>query len=242
MYFHLRLSALLFISFATFQVQTQAGPDAPIVVELFTSQGCYSCPPADELMGKLKGRGNVIALSCHVTYWNYLGWKDTFSDAFCDKRQRNYQAHLTGNPGVYTPQIVVSGRYGAIGSRASRIKHLITVADKNTPLQHILLSVANDGQLKIELPNTQTDQKQQLLLLGTTGSHRLSIAGGENGGNKLNYHNPIEYVSDLGSWKGSKKVLSNEIAEHSNIKEWVVIAQKSPIGAITAAGKLTLTK
>lgn len=242
MYFHLSLSSLLFISLATFQVQALAGPDTPVVVELFTSQGCYSCPPADELLGELKDQENVIALSCHVTYWNYLGWKDTFSDQFCDKRQRNYQAHLTGNPGVYTPQIVVSGRYGAVGSRASRVNRLITVADKSTPIQHILLSVANDGQLKIELPNTQTDQKQQLLLLGTTGSHRATIDGGENGGKKLNYHNPIEYVSDLGSWKGSKKTLSQEIAGHSNIKEWVVIAQRSPTGAITAAGKLTLPR
>jgi hypothetical protein len=240
MRFRLSLSSILFLTSVALQAQTLTKPDAPIVVELFTSQGCYSCPPADDLLGNLRNQANIIALSCHVTYWNHLGWKDTFSHPFCDNRQRNYQAQLKGNSGVYTPQIVVSGRYGAVGSQASRVSRLINVANKNTPLQRIKLSITNNGQLKIELPNTQTDQKQQLLLFGTSGSHHLPITSGENGRKKLHYHNPIEYIVDLGSWEGNKKTLSNEIAGNPNIQEWVVVAQLLPLGAITAAGKLTL--
>ncbi len=235
------VSALLFILLACFQSNSFAESDSPVVVELFTSQGCYSCPPADDLLGELKHDKNTIAISCHVTYWNYLGWRDTFSHQFCDNRQRNYQAHLRGNPGVYTPQMVVSGRYGAVGSRASRVNRIIDVSNEHTPLQRINLSI-NSDEIKIDLPKVDIDQKQQLLLIGTSGSHFLPIARGENGGKKLHYHNPIEYVSDLGSWKGESKTLSKEIAGNPKIKEWVVIAQRLPIGAITAAGKLTLTQ
>lgn len=233
------ISTLLFTLLSGFQNSSLAESEAPIVVELFTSQGCYSCPPADDLLGELKHQKNTITLSCHVTYWNYLGWRDTFSHQFCDNRQRNYQAQLRGNRGVYTPQMVVSGRYGAVGSRASRVNRIIEASNEHTPLQHIKLSL-NSDKITIDLPKTDTDQQQQLLLIGTSGSHFLPIAHGENGGKKLHYHNPVEYVSDLGSWKGESKTLSKEIAGNPKIKEWVVIAQRLPIGAITAAGKLTL--
>jgi hypothetical protein len=238
--FRASISFLLFVALTCFQLRALAESDAPVVIELFTSQGCYSCPPADKLLGELKDVGNLIVLACHVTYWNYLGWQDTFSRQFCDDRQRNYQAQLIGNPGVYTPQVVVSGRYGAVGSRASRVKRLISLANTNTPARRIKLSIANDGQLKIELPDTQASQVHRLWLLGTSGSHLLPIVKGENGGKALNYHNPIEYVADLGSWTGHLKTLSKDVTENSNIQEWVVIAQTHPLGGIAAAGKLTL--
>ena len=138
--------------------------------------------------------------------------------------------------------MVVSGRYGAVGSRASRVKRLISVANTSTLARLIKLSVANDGQLKIELPNTQASQAHQLWLLGTSGSHLLPIVKGENGGKALNYHNPIEYVADLGSWTGHLKTLSKDVIENSNLQEWVVIAQTVPLGGIAAAGKLTLAQ
>jgi hypothetical protein len=241
MYYRASISFLLLIGVACFQLRALAESDAPVVVELFTSQGCYSCPPADELLGKLNNVENLIVLACHVTYWNYLGWQDTFSRQFCDDRQRNYQAQLKGNPGVYTPQIVVSGRYGVVGSRASRVVRLISIADQNAPAQRIKLSLTSDKQLKIVLPNLQAKQLQQLWLLGTSGSHLLPIGKGENGGKALNYHNPIAYVADLGSWNGHLKMLSKDVTENSTIQEWVVIAQTFPTGGITAAGKLTLS-
>ena len=235
------VSALLFTLMASIQSNSFAESDSPVVIELFTSQGCYSCPPADKFLGELSHQKNTIALSCHVTYWNYLGWRDTFSHQFCDNRQRNYQAHLQGNPGVYTPQMVVSGRFGAVGSRTSRVNHIIDVANKRAPLQKIHLSIDNDD-ITIGLPKLDIKQQQQLLLIGTSGSHFLPIARGENAGKKLHYHNPIEYVSDLGSWQGESRTLSKTVAGHPNIKEWIVIAQRLPIGAITAAGKLSLTQ
>ncbi len=212
------------------------------VIELFTSQGCYSCPPADSFLGKLKEQPNTIAVSCHVTYWNYLGWRDTFSRKFCDNRQRHYQRHLKGNAGVYTPQMVVSGRFGAVGSRTSRVSRIIDIAKKHAPLLPINLSIdaSTADQLSIQLPTLNSDQTQQLFLLGTSGEHSLPISHGENGGKRLTYHNPIEHVVDLGHWDGQEKRLTQAIAGHPDIDEWVVIAQRMPIGEITAAGKLTL--
>lgn len=208
------------------------------VVELYTSQGCYSCPPADDLLGKLKQQPNVIALSCHVTYWNYLGWKDTFSLPFCDNRQRRYQSYLKGNTGVYTPQMVINGQYAGVGSRERRVDRLIGIAQGKSPLKPIELSLSGKSQLSIHLPDADHPQKQQLLLLGTSGQHRLPIARGENGGKRLTYHNPVEHVISLGEWNGQSKTLSKTVPVDESVEEWIVIAQSLPLGQMTAAGKL----
>ncbi|MGH1485252.1 MAG: DUF1223 domain-containing protein [Cellvibrionaceae bacterium] len=209
------------------------------VVELFTSQGCYSCPPADAFLGELKHQDNIIALSCHVTYWNYLGWRDTFSKRFCDNRQRGYQSYLQGNAGVYTPQMIVNGQYAGIGSRKSRIHKLINVAQQRTQVQSIQLSFSeSEKRVEISLPEL-VSKTQRLLLLGTSGEHSLPIARGENGGKQLTYHNPVEEVIQLGAWDGQQKKLVQEV-DSSSVNEWVVIAQEWPLGQITAAGKVSV--
>jgi len=212
-----------------------------MVVELFTSQGCYSCPPADALLGKLKKNPGTITLACHVTYWNYLGWKDTFSRSFCDTRQRRYQAYLQGRAGVYTPQIIINGQYAAVGSRQSSVTRLIEKAKKDSTPATITLSASNPGKLTITLPALSTPETQQLFLLGTSGDHRLPINHGENGGKTLNYYNPVEEVFELGSWSGQQHTLHKTInTQSSAIREWVVIAQQQPLGKIVAAGRLAV--
>lgn len=230
----------LFITFLLGGLYSSASLSAPLtVVELFTSQGCYSCPPADDLLGELKQDPNTIALSCHVTYWNYLGWKDTFSHAFCDQRQRSYQAHLRGRAGVYTPQMIINGKYGVVGSRRSSVKSTLNRAqEQNTAI--IALEENTATQLSITLPELKNTGLQQLFLLGTSGHQRLPIKRGENGGKTLSYHNPVAQVIELGEWKGEKRTLLQNIKKDASIKEWVVIAQQSPLGTISAAGKLKL--
>ncbi|MGH1441550.1 MAG: DUF1223 domain-containing protein [Cellvibrionaceae bacterium] len=230
----------LFITFLLSGLYSSASLSAPLtVVELFTSQGCYSCPPADDLLGELKQDPNTIALSCHVTYWNYLGWKDTFSHAFCDQRQRSYQAHLRGRAGVYTPQMIINGKYGVVGSRRSSVKSTLNRAqEQNTAI--IALEENTATQLSITLPELKNTGLQQLFLLGTSGHQRLPIKRGENGGKTLSYHNPVAQVIELGEWKGEKRTLLQNIKKDASIKEWVVIAQQSPLGTISAAGKLKL--
>ena len=217
---------------------TQADDSKVTVVELFTSQGCHSCPRADSFLGELKEQQDVIALSCHVTYWNYLGWEDTFSNTFCDNRQRAYQSELAGNAGVYTPQMVINGEYGGVGSQKRRVHQFINASNASSSVEAIQLTLTGDNSLNIELPELAAG-KQKLLLLGTLGDHELLISRGENRGKTLTYHNPVSEFVDLGTWDGSSKVLLESVAS-PDVKEWVVIAQSWPIGQITAAGKLTL--
>ena len=229
------------------------------VVELFTSQGCYSCPPADEFLGELAARENVITLSCHVTYWNYLGWKDTFSRPFCNNRQRQYQSFLKGGErGVYTPQMIINGRYSAVGSRRSKVNAIIA-ADHHyeQAVERIeITATANATQLiqgtqktlavalpVIKIPEVGENNKKQqwqLFLLGTSGEHLLPITSGENGGKQLPYFNPIEYVENKGEWDGQEEVVEWTLPDEPRVKEWVVIAQQWPLGSIVASGVLSL--
>lgn len=212
------------------------------VVELFTSQGCYSCPPADVFLGELAEREDVITLACHVTYWNYLGWKDTFSQPFCDNRQRHYQSVLRGYKGVYTPQMVINGRYGGVGSQRRRIEGLLTADHRQqTPVSRIQLAVKQQ-KITVQLPakTAQSPKKQQLFLLGTSGNHVLPIHSGENSGKQLPYFNPVEYVQNMGQWDGDAATLQWALPADARIKDWIVIAQEWPVGEIIAAGKVNV--
>jgi hypothetical protein len=236
----------LFICFV-FSASTIAN-EVPVktvnLIELFTSQGCYSCPAADKFLGELSQREEVITFACHVTYWNYLGWKDTFSQPFCDRRQHQYQGVLVGGSKcVYTPQMVINGRYAGVGSQRSKLGRLLTVdAREQLPVQRLALSI-DSRKLRVELPKLSNGgaQKLQLFLLGTSGEHLLPIKTGENSGKHLPYFNPIEYTQHLGRWSGDAKTLNLPLVESQVVKDWLIVAQEWPLGAIVAAGKLSLS-
>ena len=227
----------LFLLFVISTTSTADDKQAITVVELFTSQGCYSCPPADDLLVKLDKQDNTITLSCHVTYWNYLGWRDTLSKSYCDNRQRTYQSALKGNRGVYTPQMVINGRFGAVGSRERTVGQAITIMARENRIQPIKLSIV-EVKIKAQLPALNNQEKYQLILLGTTGTQTVPISRGENSGKTLTYHNPIAVVEHLGRWDGKQDILNQAIKTNSKVKEWVVLAQTWPIGEIVAAGKI----
>ena len=115
----------------------------PVVVELFTSQGCSSCPPADELLLGLAGREDVIPLALHVDYWDYIGWKDRFADPAHTKRQQGY-ARAAGEKMIYTPQIVVNGRDSAVGSKPMQVAELIRAHAALAPVVDLSLSRSGD--------------------------------------------------------------------------------------------------
>ena len=159
------------------------------LVELFTSEGCSSCPPADETVGRLKGwKKNVYVLSFHVDYWNYLGWKDIFSNAAYSGRQQNYGDlfHLSS---IYTPQIVVNGKVQFVGSDETRLRATIETDLKETPKTELQIKVqpGNKNQLSVLwTTNPNSELKMNLALVQNfTKDH---IQRGENKGQTLNHY------------------------------------------------------
>jgi hypothetical protein len=166
----------------------------PIIVELFTSEGCSSCPPADALLTQLaQQNADIIPLSEHVDYWNYIGWADPFSSAVFSERQRRYADALgaRGERGdVYTPQMVVDGRLGFVGSNAAHAHDAIAQA-LNAPKAHVQLTQLNNvdtTQLKIRitnLPSLSVNERAEVVFAVTENNLSSNVARGENRGRRL---------------------------------------------------------
>lgn len=171
-------------------------PIRPVVVELFTSEGCSSCPPADALLAKLDheqrlGNAEIIALEEHVDYWDQLGWRDPFSSAQWTERQQDYAAAFR-NDGVYTPQMVVDGRAEFVGSSQSRARSAIAEAVREPKAEVILMSrPTSDGKVQVSmavkmLPVPESQKAQLWLAVTETGLHS-NVSRGENAGQDLHH-------------------------------------------------------
>jgi hypothetical protein len=176
--------------------------ESPVVVELFTSEGCSSCPPADAFLTDLaRDRRDVLPLAFHVTYWDYLGWKDPYSLDAATARQREYARHL-GDDGVYTPQMVVDGTTGFVGSSRSQGLSVIAGAPRKT----VPVSMARDGQTLVIKVGPGAG-RAQVLLVGFDPSHETHIGRGENGGHTLLESNIVRSLTPIGTWSGSAVAL-----------------------------------
>jgi len=179
-----------------------SGGGKKVVVELYTSQGCSSCPPADAFLAELAERDDVIALSFHVDYWNYIGWDDPFSSAEATARQRAYGRTMRKRY-VYTPQIVVDGRAETVGSDRSTVDNLIRMA---TAAQKIEIDVAHnkDGTADIRVPAaTGVDQRAGELWIGFYDSAiETEIRAGENRGETIVNANIVRTYKRIGTWAG----------------------------------------
>ncbi len=172
---------------------------SPVVVELFTSQSCSSCPPADALLAELsRTRPDILALDFHVTYWDRLGWKDPYSLPQATQRQRCY-AEQWGRDGVYTPQIVAGGRHQAIGSDRAGVLAAIAAAAADSPATTLRLERTGAGLL---LEASAGHGAGQLLLVGFDPAHTTRVAGGENGGRTLTEVNVVRSITPAGPWRG----------------------------------------
>ena len=150
----------------------------PVVVELFTSQGCSSCPPADALVRELRKQPNVIAIAYHVDYWNYLGWRDPFSSRDWTLRQMQYVHALHGDS-AYTPEIVVDGAREVIGSNAFALKAAIEEASKHGSIADVKLTV-DHGQANVETKSPRAGL--ELIVVTTEDGVVTKIERGENRG------------------------------------------------------------
>jgi hypothetical protein len=183
---------------------TARAEDAPrlTVVELFTSQGCSSCPPADAYLGELAARPDILALSFHVEYWNYIGWTDPFAAKFATQRQRDYAKQL-GMRYVYTPQMVVNGTTEGVGSERETIATLIKAAAADP--EHVPLQVTRDvdGTLHVHVDGAAGTEGARLWLFGFDRMHTTDILRGENEGVQLRNYNVVRSCRDIGSWRGA---------------------------------------
>lgn len=204
----------------------------PVVIELFTSQSCSSCPPADKNLTKLAESPNVIALGFHVTYWDHLHWKDTLSHQFATDRQRAYSRYAAKSR-VYTPQMIVNGTREFVGSRGGDIDSALKSAQA---VELIKATVSDDNILTIDLPAIKNDA-YTLWVAGVKHETTQNIGSGENSGKTVTYTNAvIEYASG-GSWDGNANTRQLEGFDNKEIDAYIVIAQKSGYGPIKAAGQ-----
>ena len=179
----------------------------PVVVELFTSQGCSSCPPADAMLGEMIGKPDLLPLSFHVTYWDYLGWKDEFALAQSDRRQKRYNTKLEIDS-LFTPQVVVDGLATAIGTHRNAITKIITKANENLPDIPVNISVDKEKEevlIKVSGVDdgVQVDRLPIYLdvwVVTFQKGFRTPISGGENVGKDVASYNIVRKLILLGKW------------------------------------------
>ncbi len=200
----------------------------PVVVELFTSQSCSSCPPADALLGELAGRRDVVALGFHISYWDGPGWKDPFSSRSSTDRQRAY-ARLFNLGQVYTPQIVVDGAHEMVGSDRKQV--LAAVRDAR-PVTIAPVTFAT-GRRSVAIG--AGDGRGNVLLVRFVQKRTTRVAGGENARRTLQDVNGVEMLASLGSWNGS--ALSFAI-EPPTAGEGVAVLVQAPDGRMLGAAAL----
>lgn len=190
-----------------------AEPMRPVaVVELFTSQGCSSCPPADLLMGELATNDQLIVLTMPVNIWDYLGWRDTLATPENTSRQRGY-SEARGDRSVYTPQVVINGREHMVGSNAKAIEAHIAVAAAEGGLK-VPVSVERIGDLlRVDIPAyDQPTRKAVIWLALYERTREVPIKRGENEGQKITYTNVVRRLQPLGMWKGEAKTVEVPLA------------------------------
>ena len=172
------------------------------VIELFTSQGCSSCPPADKLIGELADRHDVLALTMAVDYWDYLGWKDTLASHGHSKRQKAY-ARLRGDGKMFTPQAIVNGHGMAIGSDRANLEKIVDTA--SPPAVPVKVDVRH-GRVKVTIGAPTESGKApagEIWLCPVASRMTVDIGRGENEGSEVTYHNVVRGWTKLGAWNGS---------------------------------------
>lgn len=190
------------------QAETQSQPRA--VVELFTSQGCSSCPPADKLLGELSKDKSIVALTLPVDYWDYLGWKDTLASPKHSARQRGYSA-ARGDREVYTPQVVVNGVTHVLGSDRAAIERAI--ANSRGKAMTVPVTVVDAGdRLTVSVPE-KDGARGEVWLCGVARTVPVAIGRGENTGKSVTYYNVGRRWTKVGDWDGKAQTWSVPVGQ-----------------------------
>ncbi len=212
-----------------------AQAQAPVVVELFTSQGCSACPPADAYFADLAVRDDIIALALHVDYWDYLGWQDPFANPRFTERQKSY-ARAAGSRMIYTPQMIVSGVGRVEGFRTDEIAALISRhGTQASPVRLRLERIGDTVRIRATAePPLDFDVLVQLIRYRP--SQTMTIERGENAGRTDTYHNIVTAWDALAHWSGQEPLVLDASAAGDD--PVVVLVQRPGPGAILAAARL----
>jgi hypothetical protein len=209
----------------------------PVVVELFTSQGCSSCPPADAFMKELKSASGVLAMSFHIDYWDYLGWRDTLGDSAYSERQRSY-AKARGDGDVYTPQMVIDGASDVVGSDKPSVWSGIERARSAMPSFPVPLSLSRDGsEFRITVGAGGDGSESTLWLMAIAPAIMVKIARGENAGREIAYYNVVRRVTPAGMWHGKALSLTLPVdgVMTPDSKACAALLQSGGIGPVIGA-------
>jgi hypothetical protein len=211
----------------------------PVVVELFTSQGCSDCPPADRLLAEIAQRRDVVALTLPITYWDMLGWKDTFATEQNTARQKWY-ARIMNHSGIYTPQIVVDGTVDVVGSQRDKVIAAIdrqAHVDQAAPAIPIAIAAGEDKiEIAIAGNPAGTTANAHIWLMRTRSQARVDVEEGENNGKTLFYVNLVREMKDLGGWNGGPRVIDVPMELRTADRDGlVVLLQNATNGAIIGA-------
>ncbi|SCZ55852.1 hypothetical protein SAMN04488118_102486 [Epibacterium ulvae] len=215
-----------------------AGPiTSPVVIELYTSQGCSSCPPADELLAELASHEDVLPLALHVDYWDYIGWKDEFASPAYTNRQKGY-AHVGQRRMIYTPQMVIMGREDVVGANVPAVTSLLKKYN-DTPAP-IAMQLYDEGD-SVRLTATAVQELQEgvphfVQLVRYAPMRTVSIKRGELAGHTLDYANVVSTLEVIHQWDGTGE-LDLSVSLDDELRSALLI-QAGPYGPIVGAAKL----
>jgi hypothetical protein len=215
---------------AVIAVIRPAHADPRAVVELFTSQGCSSCPPADKVIGELAKDPSIIAVSMPIDYWDYLGWKDTLADSRFSARQKAY-SRMRGDREVYTPQAVINGSVHVVGSDLAGIESAIGDTRKEGGVMSVPVTMTQSGkQLTVSVAaasNAPVAQHGEVWICSISKSIPISIGRGENRGKELTYYNVVRNLVKVGDWNGNSGswTVPLENVEHDGVDAAVAYVQ-----------------
>jgi hypothetical protein len=217
---------------------------APMVVELFTSEGCSSCPPADELLGELTRRQFVLPLSFHVDYWDYIGWKDRFGNPLFTQRQRAY-AEAQGSSMVYTPQMIVAGAIDVVGSDRKAVEKALDTAYTRNTMYRLQIGHDPKGRVIAQFPEAPIGVPATVWLVTYQKSAESKVKSGENSGRDLMTYNVVRSLQKVGMWYGPATEIELKLdpqAKANSPDACAVIANQAEHGPIIAAAAFNFTK
>jgi hypothetical protein len=212
------------------------GQTRPIVVELFTSQGCSSCPPAEKYLGELARRPEVLALSFHVDYWDELGWRDRFSSPEATRRQRDY-AHALGLQSVYTPQAIVDGKRDFVGSNRAAIDSALKEGAVGVPVSLLI----HDASVVVGIGAKENAAPSDVVLVAYLRSATSSIGRGENAGRTIQESNVVRSFRRIGRWQGSAQAWQARLDSiPRDATDVAILVQELPHGSIIGVAHIAV--